>query len=87
MTTEIITRAQITLVTVRHLAAELHISPSEIGAADLLRELPSVDSMRMLRVVSKLEREFDVEFEDEAIFAARTVDELVTLVEKSLAAS
>jgi acyl carrier protein len=74
-------------VTIQYLAAELGISTSDIGDADLLRELPTVDSMRMLRVVSKLEREFDVEFDDEAIFAATTVDELVALVEKSLAAS
>jgi acyl carrier protein len=87
MTAEIITREQIARVTIQYLAAELGISTSDIGDADLLRELPTVDSMRMLRVVSKLEREFDVEFDDEAIFAATTVDELVALVEKSLAAS
>lgn len=84
MTTEIITRDQIALVTMQYLAAELRISTSEIGDTDLLRELPSADSMRMLRVVSKLEREFDVEFEDEAIFAAKTVDELITLVEQTV---
>jgi acyl carrier protein len=87
VTTEIITHAHIALVTIQHIAAELRISSSEIGGADLLRELPSADSMRMLRVVSKLEREFDVEFDDEAIFAAKTVDELIALVEKSLAGS
>ncbi|MFE2185610.1 hypothetical protein [Streptomyces sp. NPDC059455] len=32
--------------------------------------------------MGKLERRWDVEFDDESIFAAETVDELVTLVQK-----
>ncbi|MDW6066143.1 hypothetical protein SAZ11_60730 [Streptomyces sp. FXJ1.4098] len=36
--------------------------------------------MKLLRVVSKLERQWDIEFDDQAVFAADTVEELVTLV-------
>lgn len=50
----------------------------------MLRDLPGADSMKMLRVVAKLERRWDVEFEDEEIFAVKTVDELVTLVRKGI---
>jgi acyl carrier protein len=80
------TREELASVTTSYLAAELKIPESGIGAADVLRELPGADSMRMLRVVSKLERHWDVEFDDDAIFAVKTVDELVTLVEKSVGA-
>lgn len=81
-----ITREELASVTTEYLAAELKIPASGIGASDVLRELPGADSMRMLRVVSKLERHWDVEFDDDAIFAVKTVDELVTLVEKSVGA-
>ncbi|WP_181772048.1 acyl carrier protein [Amycolatopsis pittospori] len=84
MTSESLTREQIVSVTTEYLATELKIPATEIGGTDVLRELPGADSMKMLRVVSKLERRWDVEFEDEAIFAVKTVDELVLLVEKSI---
>jgi len=84
MTSESLTREQIVSVTTEYLATELKIPVTGIGGTDVLRELPGADSMKMLRVVSKLERRWDVEFDDEAIFAVKTVDELVLLVEKSV---
>lgn len=82
MTAELTGREQITAITTEYLATELKISPAEIGDTDVLKELPGIDSMKLLRVVSKLERHWDVEFDDEAIFAVKTVEELVTLVHK-----
>ncbi|GAA1013163.1 hypothetical protein Aple_016740 [Acrocarpospora pleiomorpha] len=83
MTTEsATTRAEIASVTAEFIAAELKISAAELNGADVLKELPGADSLKLLRVVSKLERRWDVEFDDEAIFGARTIDELVILVER-----
>lgn len=82
MTAELTGREQIAAVTAEFLATELKTSPAEIGGADVLKDLPGADSMKLLRVVSKLERRWDVEFEDEAVFSAKTVDELVTLVHR-----
>ncbi|MFI6094833.1 acyl carrier protein [Lentzea sp. NPDC051213] len=84
MNTESTTRDQIASVTAGYLAAELKISAAGISGTDVLRDMPGADSMKMLRVVSKLEREWKVEFDDEEIFAATTVDELITLVEKNV---
>ncbi|WP_062212983.1 acyl carrier protein [Streptomyces sp. NBRC 109706] len=84
MTSEPISREQVAAVTTELVAAELEISPSEIALTDVLKGLPGADSMKLLRVVSKLERHWDAEFDDEAIFAARTVDDLITLVQKHL---
>ena len=78
MIAEPATREQV----VEYLAAELKISTAEVGGADVLKELPGADSMKLLRVVSKLERRWNVEFDDKDIFSARTIDELVALVEK-----
>lgn len=82
MTAESITREQIVAVITEHLAAELNTSASEIGGDDVLKNLPGADSLRLLRVVSKLERHWDIELSDEAVFAAATVDDLVTLLEQ-----
>ncbi|WP_326950601.1 MULTISPECIES: acyl carrier protein [unclassified Amycolatopsis] len=84
MTAESATREDIASVTAEYLAGELKIPTGEIAATDVLRDLPGADSMKMLRVVAKLERRWDVEFEDEEIFAVKTVDELVTLVRKGI---
>ncbi len=82
MTAEPTGPEQIAAITTEYLATELKISLAEIGDTDVLKELPGADSMKLLRVVSKLERHWDVEFDDEAIFAVKTVEELVTLVHK-----
>ncbi|AUI58410.1 acyl carrier protein [Amycolatopsis sp. BJA-103] len=84
MSTDTITREEIAAVTAETLAGELKIPAADIAADDVLRDLPGADSMKMLRVVSKLERRWDVEFEDEQIFAVKTVDELVELVRKGI---
>lgn len=80
MTAEPTSREQIAAVATEYLATELKISPAEIGQHDTLKDLPGADSIKLLRVVSKLERRWDVEFDDEAIFAAKSVDELADLV-------
>ena len=84
MSVESTTGEQVASVVAEYLAAELKISTAEIAGDDVLRDLPGADSMKMLRVVSKLERRWDVEFEDSEIFAVKTVDELVTLVQKGV---
>jgi len=82
MSAESATREKIVEVIAEYLATELKISTTEISGTDVLKELPGADSMKLLRVVSKLERQWDIEFDDEAIFSVKTVEELVALVEK-----
>lgn len=78
------TRDEIAKVTIEFIAAELKVSSAEINGADVLKELPGADSLKLLRVVSKLERHWNVEFDDVAIFAATTIDEMVVMVEMSI---
>jgi acyl carrier protein len=61
------------------LGRELKITPAEIGDYAVLKELPGADSVRLVRVVSRLERHWDTEFEDDQVFGLRTFDELVNL--------
>jgi acyl carrier protein len=67
--------------TVRELLAhELSLSPAEIADDDVLGDLPGADSLRLLRLVTRLERHWDIEFSDEEVFDATTFADLVTLV-------
>ena len=73
--------ADVVLKSVREgLAAELRLPVDEIGPESKLDNLPNADSVRLLRVVAKLENQYDVEFEDDDVRDASTVSDLVGLV-------
>jgi acyl carrier protein len=87
MTSPVITptRAQVAVIVRELLGQELKIMPSDIPDDAVLKELPGADSVRLVRVVSRLERHWDREFEDERVFDLRNFDELVTLTLSYLA--
>jgi acyl carrier protein len=66
-----------------YVADELDIPAAGIGDDVPLKELAGADSIKMLRVVARIERRFDTEFEDEDVFKVRTLNELVDLVMSS----
>jgi acyl carrier protein len=80
------TRPETARIVRDQLARELDIEPSEIADHDVLKDLPGADSLRLLRLVSRLERHWDTEFSDEEIFTATTFDDLVSLVMSHLEA-
>jgi acyl carrier protein len=61
-------------------AQELKISPDEIAGDTDIRELPGVDSVKLVRAVARIERYFDVELEDDAVFSVKTIGEITRLV-------
>ena len=73
------TREQAAAVAREFLGQELKIAPSDITDDAVLKELPGADSVRLVRVVSRLEQHWDREFDDERVFDLRNFDELVTL--------
>jgi acyl carrier protein len=62
------------------LCKELKLDISTVEENVALRGLPGADSVRLVRVVALLERQFDVEFDDESVFAVTTIGDLVALV-------
>lgn len=62
------------------IAAELKIAPADIADDAVLKQLPGADSVRLMRIVALVERDYQIEFEDKDIFAIRTFDELVGLI-------
>jgi acyl carrier protein len=73
------TREQVAAVVREFLGQELKIAPSDIADDAVLKELPGADSVRLVRVVSRLERHWDREFDDDQVFDLRKLDDLVTL--------
>lgn len=72
-------REEVADITRELLGQELKIPPSDISDDAVLKELPGADSVRLARVVSRLERHWDMEFDDDQVFDLRNFDGLVTL--------
>lgn len=65
-------------------AAELGRSPSELSPGTDLRGVEGADSIKVLRIVAKIEQAYDVELEDDEIFGLKTIDEVVTVVGRAI---
>ncbi|EIV91646.1 acyl carrier protein [Frankia sp. QA3] len=71
---------QITEIVARELAV-----PAESLAADTdLRAVEGADSVRLLRVVAKVEQTWDVELDDSDVFTVSSVAELAAVVREAL---
>ncbi|MEU5695116.1 acyl carrier protein [Actinosynnema sp. NPDC020468] len=66
-------------------AAELGVTPAALTPDTDLRSIEGADSIKVLRMIAKIEQRFDVELEDEDIFGVNTVSEVVAVVEKARA--
>lgn len=63
------------------IAEELEITTAELKGDQYFRALPNVDSMRVLQIILKTEKAFDIEIEDDVTFRIQTIGEFRTLVE------
>lgn len=51
-----------------------------------LRMIEGVDSVKVLRVIAAVERTYDIELEDEEVFALKTIDDVVRSVRDAVQA-
>jgi acyl carrier protein len=65
--------------------AELGVPAEWVGTAESIREIPGMESLRMLRAVTKVEKHFGIELPDEAVFNIECVDQLARVVSERLA--
>ncbi|KAA8880322.1 acyl carrier protein [Nocardia colli] len=65
-------------------AAETGIPAAELLPDVDLRGMAGVDSVRVLRMVAKIERSYDIEMEDEDVFGLSTLNDVVKVVDRSL---
>jgi len=71
---------------VRAIVADvLKVSESELpGSADL-RALPGIDSVKILRIVTRLEQRHDIELSEDVVFKLVTLQDLEALVRDTAA--
>ncbi|WP_174184341.1 acyl carrier protein [Nocardia barduliensis] len=64
--------------------AETGIPAAELRPDLDLRGMAGVDSVRVLRMVAKIERAYDIELEDQDVFGLSSLNDVVTVVGKAL---
>lgn len=64
------------------ICTELKVPPTEVTPERHFRELPNVDSMRILQIILATEKAFEIEIDDDVTFHIQTVGEYQNLVEK-----
>ncbi|MBC3985401.1 acyl carrier protein [Streptomyces sp. AC536] len=62
------------------IAQEIDVPVTDLSGDQHFRALPNVDSMRVLQVILKTEKAFDIEIEDDVTFRIQTVGEFQKLV-------
>jgi acyl carrier protein len=60
----------------------LNLPESEIASSTNLRDLPGVESIKILRIVASLEKKFDIRLDDQVVFRVSTIEELAGAVSK-----
>lgn len=63
------------------IAKELGTTLEAVEGTEAIRDLPNIESIKVLRIVTRIEQRFGVVLEDDVVFRLETVPELVTLVE------
>jgi acyl carrier protein len=60
----------------------LKLPDGELASTTNLRDLPGVESIKILRIVASLEKKFDVRLDDQVVFRLSTIEELASAVSK-----
>ena len=63
----------------------LKLPDDKISSETNLRDLPGVESIKILRIVASVEKKFDIRLDDQVVFKMSTIREMVTEVEKLVA--
>jgi acyl carrier protein len=84
MTTSGIESTEITGAVVEIVADVLGVERTELGTDTDLRTVEGADSIKVLRIVAKIEQRYDVELEDEDVFGVSTIEQVADVVAAAL---
>jgi len=62
------------------IAQELKIDAVQLTPTLDLRSIAGIESIKVLRIICKVEQKYDVELEDDAVFRANTIQDIVDAV-------
>lgn len=79
------TANEITVTVTGIAAAELGVPPASLAPGTDLRAIEGIDSVKVLRMIARVEREYGVELADEDVFSLTTVEDTVSAVRAALA--
>jgi acyl carrier protein len=86
MTTSLPTHEQITASVTAIVAEVLAVPAAELSVDTDLREVEGADSIKVLRLIARIEREYDVELDDADVFGVSTITDVADVVRKAVAA-
>jgi acyl carrier protein len=66
-------------------AAELGVPAAVLAPDTDLRAIEGIDSVKVLRMIARIERKYDVELSDEDVFSLTTIDGTASAVSAALA--
>jgi acyl carrier protein len=69
------------------IAQELKIDEVQLTPMLDLRSIAGIESIKVLRIICKVEQKYDVELEDDAVFRANTIQDIVDAVRNATATS
>jgi acyl carrier protein len=64
--------------------SSLNLSASQVEVTENLRELPGIESIKVLRIVAKIEKKYDIELDDDVVFRTNTIEEIAQAVTRLL---
>jgi acyl carrier protein len=62
------------------IANELKMNAHELTPTTELRAVDGVESIKVLRIISKVEQKYDVELDDDTVFRVNTIQDIVDAV-------
>jgi acyl carrier protein len=65
-------------------ATELGVSATLLTPETDLRAVPGMDSVKVLRMIAKIEQTYEVELDDEVVFALSTIASVSRAVDRAL---
>ncbi|WP_250280754.1 MULTISPECIES: acyl carrier protein [unclassified Frankia] len=78
------THEQIVAVVTDIVTGELGLATGSVTPSTDLRSIEGADSVKVLRMISRIEQRFDVELEDEDVFGVSSVHDIALVVAKAL---
>jgi acyl carrier protein len=70
---------------ITEIAAEVvGVPAAELTLDGDLRDVTGIDSVKVLRMIAKIEHQYDIELEDDAVFGVRSIADVAKVVAEAL---
>ncbi len=80
-----VTQTEVEAFVIAAVREVLDLPDRELSPESDLRELPGVESIKLLRVISKVEKRYGVELDDDVIFDSSTIAQIARAIEAARA--